>query len=772
MNFFGKNKDKDAGKGKGKAVGIDLGTTNSSIAINIMDTEILQNIEGEDLTPSVVSVCNKKILVGRKALNVKKKYPKQTVVASKRLMGADFHSDEVQKYLMDNRFAYTIVHRPGTASETAICIDNKFYAPEEIAAEILKKIKQDGEIKLEKIERAIVTVPAYFNDKAKYATKKAAEMAGLNVTRLLPEPTAAAISFNLEEKKDGIVLVYDFGGGTFDCSLLNMVDGQFIEMGKSGDMWLGGNDIDSLIVDEILKETEKEYSLSSVNELINNLPTREKYLLQDALVSEAEKAKILLGEKENAVVSILGLLKDQDGDIIDIDVEINRNRFEKLITPTIEKSIKICIELIKSVGLDNSQIDYYLLVGGTVKLPLIQRMMKEAFGDDFVKISKYPMSAVSHGAAILANQLNLDNELIENENRIEVIHSTAHDYYLELAKGEELLLVEKNTPLPHSITYDLKTLDDIQNFVHFRFFNKIENRKEQIGDIWLAYDLLSELNKKLTTFGMGYDDLKKFKDRTKKSLEISFKLEIDENNIFTVTAFFKDFPSVEITKTLSRGKRDEQIFLEIEKRILKEVDNDNSKLRVAWEEYLRNIACAAMKVSSLNNSSNEKDELELEKEIWDVVNHAEDLLNNERILPLLHIDYVSNIIGINLDKIPSLELKKIILRLKKIKDKCEIGKYTKSVEEEVEDVLELFNEKYCHFSTSYTINEILKNKDTKIESSLKSIFETELAKIEKYIVDKKYDQARNKSLQFRENYLGRGHAMESNASFNKDIVLL
>ncbi|MBF0204846.1 MAG: Hsp70 family protein, partial [Desulfamplus sp.] len=294
-----------------KSIGIDLGTTNSVAAVKKVHTEIIKNAEGDLLTPSCVTLQSKKglikfiskenFVVGRHAVEWMKQDPANTVTAVKRLMGRSINDPEVQKIISDRRHLNTITtHSRGTENSLAIVLGKKEYTPEQISAKILEKIHVDAENSLgDTIEYAVITVPAYFNDKQKHATRNAAALAGIKVQRLLPEPTAAAISFGVDNigKEDAkTVLVFDFGGGTFDLSVLTISGGQFIEQGKGGNMWLGGEDIDQKIIDHVLQETAKEYEIEDIHSFIDGQDAAVRNRFSAELKHAVEKAKIDLSE--------------------------------------------------------------------------------------------------------------------------------------------------------------------------------------------------------------------------------------------------------------------------------------------------------------------------------------------------------------------------------------------------------------------------------------------------------------------------------------------
>ena len=265
----------------GVTIGIDLGTTNSVMALKKIEVVTLRNAEGEELTPScVTAIPNPKndtfdFVVGRDSRNLLKQYPEQTITSVKRLMGRDFEDLEVQNIIKEHRVGYQITTEASEPGSIRIPLGGKMQTPEMISGMILGKLIRDGEAELNaKIEQAVVTVPAYFSDRQKFATRAACDYAGIKLLRLLPEPTAAALSFGLGElDKNGsrTMMVFDLGGGTFDISVLSFAAGNFMEVTKGGDMWLGGDNIDTLLVDYIFDCVQKEAHCKPIKELIEKL---------------------------------------------------------------------------------------------------------------------------------------------------------------------------------------------------------------------------------------------------------------------------------------------------------------------------------------------------------------------------------------------------------------------------------------------------------------------------------------------------------------------
>jgi molecular chaperone DnaK len=596
-----------------KAIGIDLGTTNSVVGIKTIDTQILTNTEGEQLTPSVVGVQKitnplKKLLkkdsflVGKHALDWMLQDPENTIVSIKRLMGRGFSDIEIKALLEEKHFAFTLKPLSNASEHSlAVVLNQQEYTPEQISAKILEKIKHDSEQQLnEPVEYAVVTVPAYFNDKQKDATRKAAALAGLKVQRLLPEPTAAAISFGVDNMQPGearTVLVYDLGGGTFDISVLTISDGQFIEQGKGGDMWMGGDDIDNLIRQYVYSETEKENDVENLPLLIEKLTNADKNRFLGDLKRKVEEAKITLSTQEKAYIDILGLLRDEDGDILDVDVELSQIKFETLLTPFVERTISLTRKLLEDINFDIDLIEQVIMVGGSSNIPLVAEKIKQLFGADKVLVHPRPMLAIAEGASILAHRLadfyecphcghevaqndkictscqfDLEENLVE-KGLVDIVHTSSHDYFLELEGGKTYLLAEKNTPLPFHVHSSFKLVHKEQKLAHLKFSNEVNDKKESIGELWLSFNLPIEY--------MDKNELP----------EIQLDFEIDINNLITASASLDGYPDTEISKTLSRGGADEQLFIELENSIEK-INKEKTGYYSKYEFLIRALKLA------------------------------------------------------------------------------------------------------------------------------------------------------------------------------------
>ncbi len=567
-----------------KSIGIDLGTTNSVAAIKKVHTEVLKNAEGDLITPSCVMMKKKRIslaradfVVGRHALEWMKQDPENTIVAVKRLMGRNYQDDAIQAIIAESRLRYRLLrHSKGTENSLAVILGGREFTPEQLSAKILEKIRDDAKKKLgDDVDYAVITVPSYFNDKQKDATRTAAALAGLKVRRLLPEPTAAAISFGVDEVRGDdatTVLVFDFGGGTFDLSVLTISGGQFIEQGKGGDMWLGGDDIDRLITDYVLAETAKAHRIEDMTAFIEGQEEKQKNRFLGELKQSVERAKIRLSQEEKAYIEIPGVLKKGDMDSVDVDVELPRDRLDALIAPIVERTVSLTRKLLEEIHFTPDLIDRVLLVGGSSMIPCLIEAMEQLFGGEKVLVHERPMLAIAEGAAILSHRLadtyecpqcgrsvtqsetecpgcEFDLETFTIEDGVfDIVHSAAHDYYIHLENNERHLFVEKNTPLPCEKTDVFNLVHPEQKLIHMKFFNIVNEREESIGDLWLGMDAEEP-------------------PESKEPLRVEITLRVDENNLIEVTAAMKEHPDIKLSKTLSRGRADEKLFLSLEETI-------------------------------------------------------------------------------------------------------------------------------------------------------------------------------------------------------------
>ncbi len=477
----------------GKAIGIDLGTTNSVVAFKDTSVRVIQTKGSDgndsDLCRSCVAIDRSgQILVGNGPYKNWKRYTPNIVVSVKRLMGTGFSDPQVQKMCVDkNAYPYNI-KKPigGTDEAVAVELRGKEYSPEQISGEILKSLKNDANDKLGNVTHAVITVPAYFTEKQKSATKKAAELAGLHVQRLLAEPTAAAISYGFDKMKPGEskqVLVYDFGGGTFDLSIIISVDGQFIESGSGGDRWLGGDDIDRILSDYACKEIEKRDGFV-LSELLDEKSDNERKAFVSGLKAGVEDAKKNLSKMQKATIFFSEFLENDDDEPIE-DLVITRATFETLITPLIKRTIDLIEELLEKTATPMETIDNILLVGGSSCIPLVKKMLKDKYGVEKVLSSEKPMLAIAEGAAILAQSLPSDEKAIVqpvdvNKGKgVELFPTTKHQTFIQLENpdGSHRMerIIDSQEVLPHKANKRFRTIANNQKIVAVKLFTDAEN---------------------------------------------------------------------------------------------------------------------------------------------------------------------------------------------------------------------------------------------------------------------------------------------------------
>jgi molecular chaperone DnaK len=497
-----------------KAIGIDLGTSNSVIAFKDTAVKIIRNKENEELTRSCIGLRNNEILVGRTAYQLLKTSPINTILSVKRLMGGAIKDKMVQGMMESPYYKFGITSlKGGTDDAIAVILGGKQYTPEQLSAEILKKLKSDAEEKLGgEVTHAVITVPAYFTEKQKNATRIAAKLAGLKVQKLLPEPTAAAIAYGVDNLKAGdtkTVLIYDFGGGTFDLSILNIVDGQYLETGTGGDRWLGGDDLDRALQAHILQRISKDFNISNLNSLLDNLKQKERFRFEANFREQVENIKIQLSSAISAPLIMDGF-EDENGEWIDFELTITREEFENIARPFVEKSIVLIDKLLKEVGYEISMIDNILLVGGTSCIPLVKQMLSEKYGNDKIKVTEKPMLTIAEGAGILSHRLGDEYEPpVDGEAVVaEVSYSTNHNYYIELKDGYDKI-IEKQMPLPYNVLRNYKTTVKNQKVVKVGIYADVEDgekEKQTMGFFTIEEDLPTGSDIVLD-FTLGFDEV-------------------------------------------------------------------------------------------------------------------------------------------------------------------------------------------------------------------------------------------------------------------------
>ncbi len=381
-----------------KIIGCDLGTTNSVIAIKQGDVKVLQSRENHNSIPSVVGSHKDQIIVGSLAVDRMAGAPDNTIVSIKRLMGRAFRDPEVER--VRSRYLYKVVSpSEGTDDDLRVILGGKQYSPIEVSSQILKKVKEDAELRLnDNVEFAVITVPAYFTDKQRDATRKAGQMAGLKVQKILDEPTAAAIAFgadNVGPNDAANILVYDLGGGTFDISVLTVVGPVFAQLAIQGDMWLGGDDFDHKIMDYVVNHVKNEYDVDAGK--------NKRFLIE--LKKRAEQAKMALSGMAHTDINVIGMLQDKDNNLIDVELELTRAQFEDMIRPDVERSIELVKSAIANASMTVDEIDHVLLVGGSSCIPLVRKSLVAVFGERKVRMDVDAMKCVAYGAAVLAARL-------------------------------------------------------------------------------------------------------------------------------------------------------------------------------------------------------------------------------------------------------------------------------------------------------------------------------------------------------------------------------
>ncbi|WP_072281727.1 molecular chaperone DnaK [Rappaport israeli] len=559
-----------------KIIGIDLGTTNSCVAIMDGDKpRVIENTEGGRTTPSIVAFADEgEVLVGLPAKRQAVTNPKNTIYAIKRLIGRRFDESEVQKDI--KLVPYNIVKADN--GDAWVEVNGKKMAAPEVSARILQKMKKTAEDYLgEKVTEAVITVPAYFNDSQRQATKDAGKIAGLNVRRIINEPTAAALAYGMDRKaEDAKIAVYDLGGGTFDISIIEMADldgdRQFEVLATNGDTFLGGEDFDARVIDYLVAEFKKDSGMDLSNDS----------LALQRLKEAAEKAKIELSSSQQTEINLPYITADASGPK-HLNLKLTRAKLESLVEELIERTLEPCRQSLKDAGLSSSDINDVILVGGQTRMPKVQEVVKNFFGKEPRKDIN-PDEAVALGAAIQGGVLGGDVK------DVLLLDVTPLSLGIETMGGVMTKLIEKNTTIPTNAEQIFSTAEDNQTAVTIHI---LQGERQQ-----------ASANKSLGRF-----DLTDIRPAPRGMPQIKVTFDIDANGILNVSAKDNETGKEQsIVIKASSGLSDEEV-----ERMVKDAEAHAEEDKLFQEKVSAKNSAEAM-IHSVEKSMQELGEGEVSAE--------------------------------------------------------------------------------------------------------------------------------------------------------------
>ncbi|WP_033770606.1 molecular chaperone DnaK [Helicobacter pylori] len=572
----------------GKVIGIDLGTTNSAMAVyEGNEAKIIANKEGKNTTPSIVAFTDKgEILVGESAKRQAVTNPEKTIYSIKRIMGLMFNEDKAKE--AEKRLPYKIVDRNGAC---AIEISGKIYTPQEISAKILMKLKEDAESYLgESVTEAVITVPAYFNDSQRKATKEAGTIAGLNVLRIINEPTSAALAYGLDKKESEKIMVYDLGGGTFDVTVLETGDNVVEVLATGGDAFLGGDDFDNRVIDFLAAEFKSETGIEIKNDV----------MALQRLKEAAENAKKELSSAMETEINLPFITADATGPK-HLVKKLTRAKFESLTEDLIEETISKIESVIKDAGLTKNEISEVVMVGGSTRIPKVQERVK-AFINKELNKSVNPDEVVAVGASIQGGVLKGDVK------DVLLLDVTPLSLGIETLGGVMTKVIDRGTTIPAKKSQVFSTAEDNQPAVSIMVLQ---------GERELARD-----NKSLGKF-----DLQGIAPAPRGVPQIEVTFDIDANGILTVSAQDKNTgKSQEIKISGSSGLSDSEIEKMVKDAELHKEEDARKKEVIEARNHADSLAHQTQKSLDEHKANlNENDA----NEIQNAINALKDCIKND-----------------------------------------------------------------------------------------------------------------------------------------------